>query len=88
MSLGGGGGAEPGGAAPEAPMGAESAPAGGGEGGAAAPLSESIGRKSKKSKILGMLGEEELELNDLFNMDKAQQNIYEIENKIKEILND
>ena len=32
--------------------------------------------------------EEELDLNDLFNMDKAQQNIYEIENKIKEILND
>ena len=45
-------------------------------------------KKSKKSKILGMLGEEELDLNDLFDMDKAQQNIYEIENKIKEILND
>jgi hypothetical protein len=84
--LGGGmsmsGGAEPAGG--EAPMGAEAAPAAGG----AAPLSESIGKKSKKSKILGMLGEEELDLNDLFDMDKAQQNIYEIENKIKEILND
>ncbi len=53
---------------------------GGGE-----PLSES---KSKKSKILGMLGEEKLEFNDLFDMDKAQRNIYEIENKLKDILND
>ncbi len=35
-----------------------------------------------------MLGDESLELNDLFNMDKAQQNIYEIETKIKDILND
>jgi hypothetical protein len=57
--------------------------AGGGEG----PLSEGF-KKSKKSKILGMLGDESLELNDLFNMDKAQQNIYEIETKIKDILND
>ncbi len=47
------------------------------------PLSE-----SRKSKILGMLGEEDLKFNDLFDMDKAQQNIYEIENKIKDILND
>jgi len=53
-------------------------PAGGME-----PLSE-----SRKSKILGMLGEEELKFTDLFNMNKAQQNIYEIENKIKDILND
>ena len=62
--------------------GGESAPPaeGGGE-----PLSES---KSKKSKILGMLGEEKLEFSDLFDMDKAQRNIYEIENKLKDILND
>ena len=50
-----------------------------------APLSES---KSKKSKILGMLGDEKLSINDLFDMDKAKRNIYEIETKIKDILND
>ncbi len=55
-------------------------PAEGGE-----PLSES---KSKKSKILGMLGEEKMEFSDLFDMDRAQRNIYEIENKLKDILND
>jgi hypothetical protein len=48
-----------------------------------APLSE-----SKKSKILGMLGDESLSINDLFDMDKAKRNIYEIETKIKDILND
>ncbi len=56
-------------------------PAGGDAGGA--PLSE-----SRKSKILSMLGEEKMNFNDLFDMNKAQQNIYEIENKIKDILND
>jgi hypothetical protein len=75
------GGGEPGGMdigggaetpAPEAP------PAGGAE-----PLAES----SKKRKILGMLGDSE-EFNDLFDMNKAQQNIYEIENKLKDILNE
>jgi len=86
-----GGGALGGG--PEPAVGGESAPPGGAPAGGAPaggpePLSESLGKKSKKSKILGMLGEEELDLNDLFNMDKAQQNIYEIENKLKEILND
>ena len=35
-----------------------------------------------------MLGEEEMKFTDLFDMDKAQQNIYEIENKLKDILND
>ena len=53
------------------------------EGGGEAPLSE-----SKKSKILGMLGDDSLSINDLFDMDKAQRNIYEIETKIKDILND
>jgi len=64
-----------GGGAPEPPA------AGGGE----PPLSES---KSKKSKILGMLGEEKEDFSSLFDMKRAQQNIYEIENKLKDILND
>jgi hypothetical protein len=60
-------------------------PSGGGE----EPLSEStLARKSKKSKILGMLGEEKEDFNILFDMEKAQQNIYEIETKINDILND
>jgi len=70
-----GGGMDMGGGAPEP------APAGGGE----PPLSES---KSKKSKILGMLGEEKEDFSSLFDMKRAQQNIYEIENKLKDILND
>jgi hypothetical protein len=57
-------------------------PASGGE----APLSEST--KSKKSKILGMLGEEKEDFNSLFDMKRAQQNIYEIETKLNDILND
>lgn len=65
-------------------MGAPPPPSsGGGSEGGDAPLSE-----SRKSKILGMLGEEDLSFEHLFDMKKAQQNIYEIENKIKDILND
>jgi hypothetical protein len=75
-----GGGMDMGGGAP-APA---AAPPAGGEG----PLSESFKAKSKKSKILGMLGEEEMKCTDLFDMDKAQQNIYEMEDKLNEILND
>jgi hypothetical protein len=71
-----GGGMDMGGAPPP-PSG------GGGSEGGDAPLSE-----SRKSKILGMLGEEDLSFEHLFDMKKAQQNIYEIENKIKDILND
>ena len=71
-----GGGMDMGGGAPAAPE----APAGG-EG----PLSEST---SRKSKILGMLGEEKEDFNILFDMEKAQRNIYEIETKITDILND
>ena len=41
-----------------------------------APLSE--GQKSKKTKILGELGDEKLEFDDLFDSEKAQRNIYEI----------
>jgi hypothetical protein len=66
------GGMDMGGDAPPPPAG------GGGE----APLSE-----SKKRKIFGMLGEGD-DLNELFDMEKAKQNIYEIENKLKDILND
>jgi len=81
-AMGGGmsmGGAEP----PAAPAG------GGGAGGGEEPLSEStLSKKSKKSKILGMLGEENEDFNILFDMEKAQQNIYEIETKINDILND
>ena len=56
----------------------ETPPAGGD-----APLSESF----KKRKILGMLGDGN-EFSDLFDMNKAQRNIYEIENKLKDILNE
>ena len=75
-----GGGGEMG--APSPGPGGETPPTGGGEMGAP-PLSE-----SRKSKILSMLGEEKLSLDDLFDFNKAQRNIYEIENKIKDILND
>ena len=67
-----GGGMDMGGGAPPA------AEPPGGEG----PLSE-----SKKSKILGMLGEGD-DLSQLFDINKAQQNIYEIETKLNDILND
>ncbi len=76
-----GGGMDMGGGSTPAP---EVAPPAGGEG----PLSESINNRGKKSKILGMLGEEEMKFTDLFDMDKAQQNIYEMEHKLNEILND
>ena len=74
-----GGGMDMGGGASPEPA---SAPSGGG---GEPPLSES---KSKKSKILGMLGEEKEDFSALFDMKRAQQNIYEIENKLKDILND
>jgi hypothetical protein len=74
---GGMGGLDMGGGADAAPA---ETPAAGGE-----PLSEST---SRKSKILGMLGEEKEDFNILFDMNKAQQNIYEIETKITDILND
>jgi hypothetical protein len=67
-----GGGMDMGGGAPPA------AEPPGGEG----PLSE-----SKKSKILGMLGEGD-DLSQLFDINKAQQNIYEIETKLNDILNE
>jgi hypothetical protein len=67
------GGMDMGGGAPP-----PAAPTGGGE----APLSE-----SKKDKILSMLGDN-VKLDDLFDINKAQQNIYEIENKLKDMLNE
>jgi hypothetical protein len=77
---GGMGGMDMGGGAPPAPSGG-----GGGE----EPLSENVlFTKSKQSKILGMLGEETEDFNVLFDMEKAQKNIYEIETKITDILND
>ena len=42
--------------------------------------------ESKKQKILSMLNEDTT-IDDLFDMEKAQRNIYEIENKLKDILN-
>jgi hypothetical protein len=70
---GGAMGADMGGAPPPPP------PPAGGEG----PLSEN---ETKKNNILSLLGDDN-KLNDLFDYDKAQQNIYEIENKLKDILN-
>jgi hypothetical protein len=67
-------GGDMGGGAPPPP------PAAGGE----APLSEN---ETKKDKILSLLGENN-NLTDLFDYNKAQQNIYEIENKLKDILNE
>ena len=79
----GGGGMDMGGGASPEPAAAPSG--GGGE----PPLSENtLAKKSKKSKILGMLGEEKEDFSSLFDMKRAQQNIYEIENKLKDILND
>ena len=48
-----------------------------------APLAES----TKKRNLLNMLGEGD-ELSELFDVNKAQKNIYEIENKLKNILNE
>ena len=76
---GGGLGAMGGGAAPTPPAG-----------GGAEPLSEGYTKsnKTKKSKILSLLGDESSEFKDLFDMNKAQQNIYEIETKLNEIINE
>lgn len=69
------------------------APEGGGDmgggdmGGAdAPPMDDAPLSEGKKSKILGMLGDESKDFDDLFDVDKAQRNIYEIENKLKDII--
>ena len=72
----GGGGSTP------APAPAETG--GGGEG----PLSESYFKNSKKSKILSMLNESNPEDSILFDMERAQRNIYEIENKLNDLINE
>jgi hypothetical protein len=73
------GDAEGGGMPPSSPSPPSPPSAGGSDG---EPLSE-----SKIRKIKSYLGETE-NIGDLFNMEKAQKNIYEIENKLKDILND
>jgi len=53
------------------------------------PLSEST--NTNKDKILSMLGEntkENAKLDDLFDMDKAQRNIYEIDDVLTNIINE
>jgi hypothetical protein len=75
---GGGMGAMGGGAAGAPPTGAE------GEG----PLSENYFVKSKRSKILSMLDDSNPENSILFDMERAQRNIYEIETKITDMLNE
>jgi hypothetical protein len=67
---------------PPAPTGNEMvAPAGAAPATGAAPLSE-----SRKDKILSMLNED-VTLENLFDGKKAQENIYQMEKAINEILN-
>ncbi len=56
------------------------APSGGGDVGGE-PLSE-----SKKIRVSNLLGESN-DISELFDLEKAKKNIYEIENKLKDILN-
>jgi hypothetical protein len=49
--------------------------------------SEPLSEQKKFKKINSVLGESQ-EMNDLFDLEKAQKNIYEIENKLNDILND
>jgi hypothetical protein len=76
----GGAGAEDGG------MDMGGMPSGGGEPADAEP-SEPLSERKKYSKIRSVLGESQ-EITDLFDLEKAQKNIYEIENKLNDILND
>ena len=89
----GGGGGGGGSSMSSSPLGGEPSEAAGTPAGATAgapagvppstPLSETI---SNKDKILSMLNED-TSLPDLFNMKKAQKNIYEIDKAINDILN-
>jgi len=56
-------------------------------GGTPPPMDNTPLSESKKDKILSTLGDDD-KISDLFDMNKAQRNIYEIENKLKDILND
>ena len=68
--------------------GGESPEGGGMDMGAAEPPMDNTQlSESKKDKILSTLGDDD-KISDLFDMNKAQRNIYEIENKLKDILND
>lgn len=73
-SLGGGGGSSS--PEPSSSPSPEPPAAGGGAGG---PLNEGF---------QGLISEKKLKLSDLFDFNKAQANIYEIETKINDILND
>jgi len=66
--------------------GAAASPAAGAEG--EVPLSENYFIKSKRSKILSMLDDSNPENSILFDMERAQRNIYEIETKITDMLNE
>lgn len=77
LGLGGGGGGTPTPPEPAAPAGG--APAAGGEEG---PLSES------KKQVLSSMFDKTENFDDLFDMNKAQRNIYEITNKLNKIIND
>jgi hypothetical protein len=58
-------------------------------GGDISPINEAIMRKEITIRPKRpFIGEEKLNLSDLFDINRAQSNIYEIENKIKEILKD
>jgi len=75
---GGMGGLGGGGSVPPPP------PAGGAEGGEG-PLSESVKKKKNLSEILD---EDPIDFSNLIDMKKAQDSIYEMEQKLKDILND
>ena len=64
---------------PAAPTGGESG------GGASEPLSES---KKKKRNLTEILDSDPIDFDNLIDMKKAQQSIYEMELKLKDILND
>jgi hypothetical protein len=67
-------------------MSAAPAPAAGGEtGGGEAPLSES---KKKKRNLSEILDEDPIDFGNVVDMKRAQDSIYEMEVKLKDILND
>ena len=83
MGGGGGGGMDLSGAAP--PPAAGGAPAGG-EG--MAPAGGTTLGENKTPKTFSMFSDEQKALDDLFDFKKATRNIYEVDQKIKDILND
>ena len=87
MGGGSGGGSGGGGLdlGPEPAGGPEPSPAGGGAAEPSGTPEPPLGEGTKPSIVLG---NEKIDLKDLFDFNKAQQNIYEIENKLNDILND